>query len=177
MTYNPVDILLGLTQSVWDVRRFCAWVRVAGGGPIALYGLSLGAHVAATVAGLDAGLAGVVAGMPTCDLLDVFLTHAPRRLRPRAAEHRLIGEETRSLLSVTSPLTFPPLTPRERMFIFAGTGDRMSPPSQAVALWRHWGEPEIRWFDANHTAFMWSSAINRYVRDALGRILGETRAA
>ncbi|MEX2394100.1 MAG: alpha/beta hydrolase family protein [Actinomycetota bacterium] len=177
MTYNPVDFLLGLTQSVWDVRRFIAWVRERGGGPVALYGVSLGAHVSATVAGLDDQLAGVVAGVPTCDLLEVFLRHVPARLKPRAIEHQLISEETRALLRVTSPLTYPPLIPRERLFIFAGTGDRMAPPSQALALWRHWNEPEIRWYDVNHMAFMWNSAITEFVQDALRRSLDLPRAA
>ncbi|HYZ93333.1 MAG TPA: alpha/beta hydrolase [Actinomycetota bacterium] len=177
MTYNPVDFLLGLTQSVWDVRRFIAWIRQSGGGPVALYGVSLGAHVSATVAGLDTDLAGVVAGVPTCDLLDVFLRHVPARLRPRATEHKLISDETRALLRVTSPLTFPSLLPPDRLSIFAGTGDRMSPPEQAVALWKHWGEPEIRWFDANHTAFIWNAEINDFVRATLRRLLDLPAAA
>lgn len=177
MTYNPVDFLLGLTQSVWDVRRFLAWLRQTDDGPVALYGVSLGAHVSATVAGLDDNLAGVVAGVPTCDLLEVFLRHVPARLRPRAEEHRLISDETRALLKVTSPLTYPPLIPRERLFIFAGTGDRMSPPSQALALWRHWNEPEIRWFDVNHMAFIWNARINDFVRESLAKTLSAPRAA
>lgn len=177
MTYNPVDFLLGLSQSVWDVRRFLAWLRSSTDAPIALYGISLGAHVSATVAGLDEELAGVLTGVPTTDLLEVFLRHVPRRLRPRAQEHRLIGDETRSLLSVTSPLTFPALIPRERLAIFAGTGDRMSPPAQALALWRHWNEPEIRWFDTNHTAFIWNGQIAQYVQRSLRRMLDLPRAA
>jgi pimeloyl-ACP methyl ester carboxylesterase len=177
MTYNPVDFLLGLTQSVWDVRRFIAWIRERGGGPVALYGVSLGAHVSATIAGLDDKIAGVVAGVPTCDLLEVFLRHVPARLKPRAIEHQLISEETRALLRVTSPLTYPSLIPRERLFIFAGTGDRMSPPSQALALWRHWNEPEIRWFDVNHMAFIWNAQITAFVQEALRRALDLDKAA
>ncbi len=171
MTYNPVDFLFGLTQSVWDVRRFLAFLREEGAGPAALYGISLGAHVSATVAGLDDHLAGVIAGVPTCDLLKVFLRHVPAHLKPRAIEHGLISDETDALLRVTSPLTYTPRVPRERLFIFAGTGDRMSPPSQALALWRHWGEPQIHWSDANHMAFMWNASMKRFVRDSLGAAL------
>jgi hypothetical protein len=177
MTYNPVDFLLGLTQSVWDVRRFLAWIRESSSAPISLYGVSLGAHVSATVAGLDDELAGVVAGVPTCDLLEVFLRHVPARLKPRAIEHQLISDETRALLKVTSPLTYPSLVPKDRLFIFAGTGDRMSPPSQALALWRHWGEPEIKWFDSNHMAFIWNAQITEFVKEALRRTLDLPRAA
>lgn len=177
MTYNPVDFLLGLTQSVWDVRRFLAWIRESDGGPVALYGVSLGAHVSATVAGLDDKLSGVVAGVPTCDLLEVFLRHVPARLKPRAEEHKLISPQTRALLKVTSPLTYPPLISKDRLFIYAGTGDRMSPPKQAIELWKHWDEPEIAWFDVNHMAFIWSGAINAFVRQSLGKILDQPRAA
>jgi hypothetical protein len=177
MTYNPVDFLLGLTQSVWDVRRFLAWLRESTDAPIALYGVSLGAHVSATIAGLDEDLAGVVAGVPTCDLLEVFLRHVPARLKPRAVEHQLISDEARALLKVTSPLTFPSRVPRDRLFIYAGTGDRMSPPSQALALWRHWDEPEIGWFDMNHMAFIWNSRIADFVRSALRRSFGIEQAA
>lgn len=177
MTYNPVDFLFGLTQSVWDVRRFLAFLRETTDAPIALYGISLGAHVSATVAGLEDGLAGVVAGVPTCDLLEVFLRHVPARLKPRAIEHQLISDETRTLLRVTSPLAFAPKLPRENLFIFAGTGDRMSPPSQALALWRHWNEPQIRWFDGNHMAFMWNASLAGFVRDALAHSLHASLAA
>jgi dipeptidyl aminopeptidase/acylaminoacyl peptidase len=162
---------------VWDVRRFLAWIRQTDTGPISLYGVSLGAHVSGTVAGLDPDLAAVVAGVPTCDLLEVFLRHVPARLKPRAEEHKLISDETRQLLKVTSPLAYPSLVPRERLFIFAGTADRMAPPSQAIALWRHWNEPEIRWFDANHMAFIWNASIHAYVRDSLRRALDLREAA
>jgi hypothetical protein len=177
MTYNPVDFLFGLTQSVWDVRRFLAFLREETDAPIALYGISLGAHVSATIAGLDEALAGVVAGVPTCDLLDVFVRHVPARLKPRAIEHRLISDETRTLLSVTSPLTFTPKLPPERLFIFAATGDRMSPPPQAIKLWEHWNEPAIKWFDGNHTAFLWNGSVPSFVLGALDRALHQPLAA
>ena len=177
MTYNPVDTLLGLTQSVWDVRRFLAWIRSKDGGPIALYGVSLGAHVSALTAGFDKDLAGVVAGVPVVDLAEVFVRHVPKRLHPRAMEHRLIGPESDTFLRSTSVLTFPSLVDRDKLFIFAATGDRMSPPEQAKALWEHWGRPEIRWFDTNHVAFIWNGTIGTYVRDALRKTLDLPQAA
>ena len=168
MTYNPVDFLLGLTQSVWDIRRLLAWIRQRNANAsISLYGVSLGAHVSATVAGLDPDISGVIAGVPTCDLMEVFLRHVPARLKPRAIEHQLISEETNALLRVTSPLTFPAQIDKEKLYIYAGTGDRMSPPSQALALWRHWDECNIKWFDGNHMAFVWNHEITDYVRDSL----------
>jgi len=89
----------------------------------------------------------------------------------------LISDETSDLLRVTSPLTFPPQLPPERLFIFAGTGDRMSPPSQALALWRHWREPDIKWFDGNHMAFLWNASVASFVRASLHRVLHPPLAA
>ncbi len=74
-------------------------------------------------------------------------------------------------------MTYPALIPKDRLFIFAGTGDRMSPPKQAIELWKHWNEPEIAWFDVNHMAFIWSGAINEFVRRSLAKILDQPRAA
>src|SRR4051812_20147186 len=34
--------------------------------------------------------------------------------------------------------------------IIGGLGDRLAPPSQAEALWEHWGRPRIHWFPGNH---------------------------
>lgn len=171
MTYNAIDIGHGLTQSVWDVRRLLGWVRANDAEAVALYGASLGAHVGALVAGLDDDLSAVVAGVPTSNLLDVFRRHIPARLRPRADEHGLMGEEAHAIHRVVTPLSFPPVVPRDRLFIYAATGDRMATAKQAHALWKHWGEPAIEWFGGNHIAFLWSGGTARFVHDALAKSL------
>jgi pimeloyl-ACP methyl ester carboxylesterase len=167
MTPNVVDIGHGLAQSVWVVRRLLAWIRSQGGKQIALYGASLGAHVASLVASLEPDLSCVIAGVPTSDIAEIFIRHTPRRLRERAAEYLMSGEEARRIHRVVSPLAHEPAVAHERRFIFAASGDRMAGAEQAHDLWRHWGEPEIAWFDQNHIAFLFSGGVARFVRRAL----------
>jgi hypothetical protein len=167
MTYNPVDIVHGLAQSAWDVRLLLSWIRAQGGERIALYGTSLGAHVSSLVASLDDGLAGVILGVPTSNLLDVFARHVPLRLRKRAEEWGLLGAESRRIHSVVTPLSLQPKVARDRRFIYAATGDRMATPKQAYQIWTHWEEPAVKWFDSNHIGFLWSDDVATFVRDAL----------
>jgi hypothetical protein len=69
--------------------------------------------------------------------------------------------------SVVSPLVLSPKLPRERRFVFAGTGDRMSTSGQAQRLWEHWDRPRVAWYPGGHVGFWWAGAINRFVTEAL----------
>src|SRR5947207_1497635 len=79
----------------------------------------------------------VIAGIPASDLLALYRHHAPPRLRRRALEHHVFGEEAHAVHRVISPLTMPARVPRDRRFVYAGLGDRMSTPHQAHRLWEH----------------------------------------
>jgi hypothetical protein len=59
-------------------------------------------------------------------------------------------EELRAAFRPHSPLAHTLRVPRERLFIVAGRGDRIVPPEHPSALWRHWGEPAIHWFNGGH---------------------------
>lgn len=177
MTYNLVDVLHGLTQSTWDVRRLLAWVREQDATATAMHGVSLGAHVSSLVAAFEPRLDAVVVGVPTCDMVDLFARHIPSRLSHKAIENRLIGPEARAVHSLVSPLSLAPAVSRDKLFVYAATGDRMAPPEQAHLLWRHWGEPEMRWFDTNHVAFLWSGGITSFVRSTLASALDLGQAA
>jgi pimeloyl-ACP methyl ester carboxylesterase len=66
---------------------------------------------------------------------------------------RVLGsrvEEARYMLAVTSPLTYQPLLPRDRLMIIGGVGDRLAPPKHGKLLWEHWGRPRLYWFPGNH---------------------------
>jgi hypothetical protein len=173
MNHNPVDVQLGLAQSLWDVRRLIGWLREEQATAISVYGVSLGAHVSGLLAAFEPDLHAVVAGVPTCDMLELYNKHIPSHASRNAIRYGLIGPEARDVLSVVAPCTFEPVVSPERLFIYAATGDRMAPPEQAQQLWRHWDEPTIRWFDTNHIAFLWSGEITGFVRDALRSSLDE----
>ena len=59
-------------------------------------------------------------------------------------------DEVREFYRVHSPLAHRLRVPRERALIIAGRGDRIVPTDQPLALWRHWGEPQICWFGGSH---------------------------
>src|SRR5205807_6502511 len=111
MTYNLVDIVHGFTQAVWDVRRVLGWIRAQGGTTVGLYGVSMGAHLAGILAGLDPDLSFVLSAFPTCNLTDLFIEHGPRNLRKRAEEHGLISEEAQDVHRLAPPPALPAAVP------------------------------------------------------------------
>lgn len=167
MTYRVVDLVNGFAQGIWDVRRILGWIRASGAGAVGLYGASMGAHVGAMLAGIDPGLACVIAGFPTVDLAALFIEHGTPSLRALAESHGLLGPQAQAVHRLVTPLALPPVVPAERLFVMAGLADRMATPAQAHALWEHWGRPRIAWMNTNHVAFFWSGEVQGFVREAL----------
>ena len=62
LSFELMNAVHGMTQSIWDIRRLIRWVRAQGAPSISLYGVSLGGYIASLLAGLEDGLDTVVAG-------------------------------------------------------------------------------------------------------------------
>jgi acetyl esterase/lipase len=158
---------LGMAQAVWDARLLLSWIRMQGATSVGVFGVSLGGHVAAMLSGLESGLAAVVAGVPTCDiatmLADTMRAHWGEAAL--AASH-VRDDDFRELSRLVSPLAFPPLLPRERLFVYGAVGDRLITPQQAEALWRHWDRPAILWLLGGHILNN-RGASRRFVVEAL----------
>jgi hypothetical protein len=167
LSYDLVNTVHGLTQAVWDIRRVLGWVRAQGDGPVALYGVSLGAYTASLVAGISDDADTVVAGIPVVDFPEIFRSQSPHRIRLRAVEHEILDGNAEVVHRVVSPLAFAPRVAPGRRFIFAGLGDRMAPPTQAHTLWRHWDEPEICWYGGNHVGYLWSRQVTAFLNHSL----------
>ncbi len=58
---------------------------------------------------------------------------------------------------------------RDRLFVIAGKGDRITPPEQAEALAAHWNR-EILWFDGGHLAQLGRADALRTLRRQLGTL-------
>ena len=56
LSFDLVNTVHGLTQAVWDLRRLLTWIDAQDAPGVAVYGVSLGAYVAALLAGLDDGI-------------------------------------------------------------------------------------------------------------------------
>lgn len=168
MSHDLLNVVHGMSQSVWDSRRIVSWIRATQEPTaVGVYGVSLGGYVTALLASFEDDLDCAIAGIPICDLPVLFEHHSPSRLTRDPQARALLGEQVADVLSVVSPLSFGPRVPRERRFMFAGLVDRMATPQQAVALWEHWDRPEIAWYGGNHVGYLWSDRVDTFVRRAL----------
>jgi dipeptidyl aminopeptidase/acylaminoacyl peptidase len=168
-----MNTLHGLTQSVWDLRRLLSWIESQSATSVGLYGVSLGAYVTALLTALDDRITWALAGIPVSNYLELFQGHTPPRLRAIAREHAILEGPAQEVHRVVSPLAMPTRVPKDRLFLFAGLGDRVVRPSQAHALWQHWGKPEILWYHGNHVAYLLSGEVRRFV----ARVIGERARA
>ena len=148
---DPVVNVYGFAQAIWDVRRAITWACQQGDTAIGVHGISLGAYVASLLAGVEPGLACVVAGIPVVDFGQLISRHVARY---EGDDHALVravrSDASVSLNRLVSPLAHAPLVPHDGRFMYAAVGDRMATTSQAVALWRHWDAPETLWVQGSH---------------------------
>jgi len=164
---NLLDTVHAVAQAVWDTRRLVSWIRSQEDDVVGLAGLSLGGYTTALVSSVEASLACVIAGVPAVDFAELFERHAPLQFRglPEFVE---MTREARLAYRVISPLALSPRVPHERRFIFAGLADRLVHPHKQVrALWDHWQQPSIHWFEGSHVGFLWSGAVRSFIHDAL----------
>lgn len=143
--------VLGLTQSVWDVRRLLQWLREDQQAPaVGLLGVSLGSYVINLLSTLEADLTCLVAVVPTSDLA-ASMRDATPIIPTKQRLHREVHDHRSALVHrVVSPLARPCLVPHRRRHIVAGQVDRIAPPRGAAELWRHWDEPSIAWCPRGH---------------------------
>jgi hypothetical protein len=157
-------------QGVWDVRRLVSWIRARGGERIGLYGVSLGGYVSSLVAGLEDGLACIVAGIPMVDFPLAAQDNMPWIMRRYDDEFELDWRLIRAITHVVSPLAIKPRVPREARFIYAGIADRVVKPEHPRALWRHWDQPEIHWFSGGHVLGVFHRSVYPFLAASLRRV-------
>ncbi len=168
MSIDLIDSVHGMAQAAYDARSAIRWIRATSGDvPVGVYGISLGAYVASLVASLEPDLACVIAGIPATDIPDLYRRHGTPAVRRRAVEAGALGPDVDSVHRVVSPLVLAPKPPRQRRFIFAGVGDRMSTAEQATRLWEHWNRPKIAWYPGSHIGFFMASSVSRFLAEAL----------
>ena len=163
-----VDTLHAQAQAVWDLRRLVGWLRRNGAPAVGAYGVSLGAYTVSLLAALEPGLDCVVAGIPASCFVGLARTNVPPGLLGLAELLGFPFARIEALLRVVSPLALRPSVARERCFIYAGTADRLAPPSQAHDLWEHWGQPRVSWYHGSHVSFLFEPAVRALLREALG---------
>jgi len=164
---DHLDTIHAEAQAMWDIRRILSWIRAHEGEPVGVYGLSLGGYNAALLAGLDAELACVIAGVPATCFVDFVREHAPLILLRDERAADLMCERAERLLRVVSPLSLPPVVPWERRFVFGGVADRFIPAAHVGRLWEHWARPRVAWYQGSHVTFPWDRGVQQLVEEAL----------
>ncbi|HZJ26837.1 MAG TPA: hypothetical protein VFF40_07480 [Acidimicrobiia bacterium] len=165
-TDDPAMNLHGAAQAIADVRALLSYIATRE-EPAVLFGISLGAYVAAAVAALEPTLAGVIVGVPVVDIADLMRTHAP----PRFLHHPLFADFcaiAQHLDGVTSPLGLPaPAEHPTTRAIWAGHADRLVRPAQVQRLVAHWGGPDVCWYAGGHMGFLAARSVRRHISQAL----------
>jgi dienelactone hydrolase len=164
---EPLDTVHAVAQAMWDLRRLLSWIRGQGATKVGVHGLSLGGFHTALLACLDEDLACAIPGIPLADVTRVVWRHGPA-LRIRHFERNgVVHEEVSEVLRVVSPLALEPRVPHDRRYLYAAVADRLVPADQVYDLWRHWGEPEIVWYQGGHVTFRFHPEVRRMVDRAL----------
>lgn len=161
---------LAVTHAMWDIRALIRFLRERRNPTsISLYGVSLGGFTASLLATIEDDLDRVVVGVPLVDIPTLFDLHAKAELRQLAQRTGLLGETASSAHRVISPLAAPARPAPERLGIFAGLGDRMTPAREAMRLWEHWGRPDLCLYPGNHVGFLWSKDVARFIDEQFAR--------
>lgn len=159
-----------ITQAIWDVRRLIQWIRDADGGPVGVYGLSLGGYLSTLLASVER-VDCVVAGIPFADV-PALMTH---HRAPRSYQSILRSRAAADAFRAVSPLSLTPLVPAHRRALFAGRGDRLIPTDQSIALSEGWSDSPVHWYNGGHTSYLWSRDTKAFVTDFLRTSLADRR--
>lgn len=155
-------------QTLRDLRRCLAWLRTGeSAANIGVLGYSLGGYNAALLAAFEPALACVIAGIPMTSIADTLWRHMPTVDRRYIEACGLSRARASDLMAPVSPLHVPPRIPRERRYILAGTGDQLIPPAQPLALWHHWDEPAIHWYQGTHLSVRREAGAMAFIDEAL----------
>jgi pimeloyl-ACP methyl ester carboxylesterase len=172
---NPLRTNEAFGQAIFDLRALSRFLRRRGAPVVGALGMSLGGYTTAlwaSVAGPDdhGGIDFAVAMIPAVSMARLMWRHgehSPARIsavRAGVTEDLLVDA-----FAVHTPTTRPARLPRERLFVIAGRGDRITPPDHAEALAEHWGVG-VHWFHGGHLAQIGRGDPIRDVRRELGRL-------
>lgn len=140
-------------QAVHDCRVFMDHLEQDRGvTDVGVTGISLGGCTASLLASIEPRLRFAIPNVPVVSLADLVMEWTPISLYVKAmmAATGMGLKQLRHVLAVSSPLTWAPILPRERLMIVGGVGDRVAPPKHTRILWEHWDRCRLHWFPGSH---------------------------
>ncbi len=160
-----------MAQAVHDFRSVLDYLEYTGVDRIALTGMSLGGYTSALIAGVDDRIQAVIPNVPVVTPESAFDDWFPANLLVRLG-NQIAGTDPELMAGASSyhsPLNYVPLVPKDRRLIITGLGDRLAPPEQAEALWKHWDRCAFHWFPGNHILHVsqpdYLRRMTRFMRD------------
>jgi dienelactone hydrolase len=166
LTGDFLDTIHAQAQTVWDIRRLIAWLRLEGAPAIGAYGLSLGGYTTAMIASLERELDCVVAGLAPSDFASLLRDNSPSLIVKLSEYVGYPWSDIDRLLRVVSPLALTRRVPKDRCYLFAGMADGLAPPRQTRDLWRHWGRPRLTMYRGGHVSFVVERAVHELLSEA-----------
>lgn len=160
-------------QAICDLRVLMRYLRRdCGVEKIAVTGVSLGGWTASMLASLQDDIEAVIPNVPVCSPVDLLLEWQPAGaiVRTGLFGMRWSVRYLREIMAVTTPLTYHPKLPPERLMIIGGVGDRLAPPKHSRLLWDHWGRCRIHWFPGNHVLHLDRGAYIQHMTEFLHRL-------
>jgi len=172
---NPMRTNEAFGHAIYDLRALAIWLRGRGASAVGAIGMSLGGYVTALWASIagphDAGgIEFAVALIPAVSFAQLMWRHGESSpVRRRAVKAGVTEDLLADAFAVHAPMSRPARLPRERLFVVAGRGDRITGPEQAEDLAAHWGVDTL-WFDGGHLAQLGRGDAIRVVRQRLGAL-------
>ena len=176
---NPLRTNEAFGHAIYDLRALSRFLRHRGAPHVGVMGMSLGGYTTslwASVAGPpDTGDVGgvdfAVAMIPAVSfghLMWKLGEDSPQRRR--AVKAGITQDLLVDAFAVHSPLTREPRVPRERLFVIAGRGDRITAARSGPGARGRTGSVDVLWFDGGHLAQVGRGGTLRTVRRALGEL-------
>ena len=160
-------------QAIWDIRRIKSWVQGTQDAPaVGASGISLGGYFTSLLTCFEDDLDLAIAGVPEADLVRGMRRNVEALLPPFYEQWGLSWRSLERVNRVVSPLAMDPLVPKESLYIYGGLVDRWVRPGNVHALWKHWDEPEICWYEGSHLSFPIEPSVRRFVDRAIADHLG-----
>ena len=169
---GAMNTVFTIAQGAWDIRRVLQWLRgELGAQTIGMSGISLGGYMVSLLSCLDDDLACVIAGVPESDLVRGLRRSLDPLLPPFYEQWGLSWQPLEEVFTPVSPLAMPSKVDHGRRYIYAGLLDRWVRPGNVKALWNHWDQPSIHWYEGSHLSFPFERSVWKYIDAALAESL------
>jgi dienelactone hydrolase len=146
-------------QAVAETRLLAGWLRRNGASSVGVWGMSLGAWVAALAATLDADWDAVALWAPVASPAEVlFESGLVKLLRVAVVDGGLSKEDLLAPeMAPMTPARRAALVPRSQVLVIAGVYDQVVAAPSVVRMARRWNV-DVRWVPHGHISLMASRA-------------------